>query len=225
MALRALPLAARFGHAARFTLAALLLGTSLLISACGDSSFNTTGTSGNTVQPTPTPTPTPTPSNYTLSVSIGGSGTVTSSPTGINCGTSCSASYASGTNVTLTASAASGYTFAGWSGACSGTGASCTVAMTAARSVTATFSQTISNTASLAWDPVVATNFSGYRIYYGTAPGTYQQTYGQGISVGNVTTYTLTGLSNGTRYYFAVTSVDTSGNESVYSNEAFKDIP
>ena len=67
-----------------------------------------------------------------------GSGTVTSSPAGINCGSDCSESYASGTSVTLTASAAGGSTFAGWSGACSGTG-TCSVSMTAARSVTATF--------------------------------------------------------------------------------------
>ena len=67
-----------------------------------------------------------------------GTGTVNSTPTGINCGTACSANYATGTSVTLTAAAASGSTFAGWSGACSGTG-TCTVSMTAARNVTATF--------------------------------------------------------------------------------------
>jgi endoglucanase len=67
-----------------------------------------------------------------------GSGTVTSSPSGINCGSTCSANYSSGTSVTLTAAAASGSTFAGWSGACTGTGG-CTVSMSAARSVTATF--------------------------------------------------------------------------------------
>jgi aryl-phospho-beta-D-glucosidase BglC (GH1 family) len=71
-----------------------------------------------------------------------GSGTVTSSPSGINCGSTCSANYASGTSVTLTAAAASGSTFAGWSGACTGTG-TCTVSMTAARSVTATFNSTV----------------------------------------------------------------------------------
>lgn len=81
-----------------------------------------------------------TPNNHTLTVtkSGAGSGTVTSSPTGINCGSTCSASYSSGTSVSLTAAAASGSTFGGWSGACTGTGA-CTVSMSAARSVTATF--------------------------------------------------------------------------------------
>jgi hypothetical protein len=80
-------------------------------------------------------------------------------------------------------------------------------------------------TAILSWDPVTATNLSGYRLYYGTAPGTYLQPLGEGISVGNVVTYSVTGLNSGTRYYFVATSVDTSGRESVYSNEVFKDVP
>ena len=78
--------------------------------------------------------------SFNLSVSIDGpgSGTVTSSPAGIDCGTDCSESYTGNTIVTLTASGAAGSTFAGWSGACSGTD-SCPVTMDAARSVTATF--------------------------------------------------------------------------------------
>ncbi len=68
-----------------------------------------------------------------------GSGTVTSSPAGISCGSTCSAIYNCGTVVTLTASAAGGSTFSGWSGGgCSGTGA-CSVTMSAATTVTATF--------------------------------------------------------------------------------------
>jgi Divergent InlB B-repeat domain len=77
---------------------------------------------------------------YKLTVAkIGtGRGTVTSSPAGINCGTVCSASYASGTVVTLTATPSAGSTFSGWSGACTGKG-SCSVTMTAAKSVKASF--------------------------------------------------------------------------------------
>jgi hypothetical protein len=75
---------------------------------------------------------------YTLSVSLAGSGTVTSSPSGISCGSTCSASFASGTQVTLSEAPSSGYIFSGWSGACSGAG-SCAVTMSAAKSVTATF--------------------------------------------------------------------------------------
>jgi uncharacterized repeat protein (TIGR01451 family) len=67
-----------------------------------------------------------------------GSGTVTSSPVGINCGSDCAESYDYNTPVTLTATTASGSLFAGWSGACTGTG-SCVITMTAARSVSAAF--------------------------------------------------------------------------------------
>ena len=89
----------------------------------------------------------------------------------------------------------------------------------------ATLSAPPSNSADLAWDAVTGPNLSGYRVYFGTAPGTYLQPLGQGISVGNVTTYTMIGLASGTRYYFAVTDFDILGNESSYSNEVFKDIP
>ncbi len=75
---------------------------------------------------------------YVLSIAKVGAGTVTSSPTGISCGAICSMFVTSGTSVVLTASPSTGFTFNGWSGACSGTG-TCTVAMTAAKSVTANF--------------------------------------------------------------------------------------
>jgi len=81
------------------------------------------------------------PPLFTLKISKTGSGagTVTSSPVGISCGSTCSHRYPSGTLVTLTAKAAVGSTFAGWSGSgCSGTG-TCRVKMIAAKSVTATF--------------------------------------------------------------------------------------
>src|SRR6267143_785937 len=88
---------------------------------------------------------TPPASGYVLTVNKAGtgSGTVTSSdtPPSISCGPTCataSASYASGTVVTLTASPASGSTFAGWSGGCTGTGP-CTVTMNAPTTVAATF--------------------------------------------------------------------------------------
>ena len=82
------------------------------------------------------------PVSYTLTVAKAGTGTgtVTSSPAGISCGADCSESYLSGTVVTLTAAAASGSTFSGWSGACSGTG-TCRVTVNAATSVTATFAR------------------------------------------------------------------------------------
>src|SRR5206468_8460444 len=60
-------------------------------------------------------------------------------PAGIACGATCSASFPSGTLVTLTATPAAGFTFTGWSGGgCSGTGP-CTVGLGADTSVTSTF--------------------------------------------------------------------------------------
>ena len=68
-----------------------------------------------------------------------GSGTVTSSPAGISCPTTCSASFTQGQSVTLSATAASGSTFQGWSGEwCSGAG-TCTVTLTGDLTVTASF--------------------------------------------------------------------------------------
>jgi hypothetical protein len=71
-----------------------------------------------------------------------GTGTVTSSPAGINCGSTCAAFYDHGTNVVLTPIPGANSAFTGWSGGgCSGTG-TCTVPMTAAQSVSADFTQT-----------------------------------------------------------------------------------
>jgi hypothetical protein len=77
----------------------------------------------------------------TLMISKGGSGggSVTSLPAGINCGSTCAAKFSHGTSITLTASAASGSSFSGWSGGgCSGTG-SCQATLSADTTVTANF--------------------------------------------------------------------------------------
>ena len=81
------------------------------------------------------------PVSYALAVSRSGTGTgtVSSVPDGIQCGNDCAESYADGTSVTLTALPSSGSAFTGWTGACSGTASTCTLSMTAARNVGATF--------------------------------------------------------------------------------------
>ncbi len=71
-------------------------------------------------------------------VSGSGSGAISSTPAGIACPGTCSAQYTSGTNVAINPIPASNSRFAGWSGACSGTGP-CVVSMTAARTVGARF--------------------------------------------------------------------------------------
>ena len=82
----------------------------------------------------------------------------------------------------------------------------------------------VDTTATLEWDPVDDPDLWGYRVYHAPQDGIYPPR-GSGIYVGNSSTYILTGLESGTRYSFRVTAVDSSGNESDYSNEAFKDIP
>lgn len=78
--------------------------------------------------------------------------------------------------------------------------------------------------ATLSWNPNAESDVAGYRIYYGTAPGTYEQSKGQGVPASEPS-YTVTGLVSGARYYFAVTAFDSAGNESDYSPEVYKDIP
>jgi hypothetical protein len=74
----------------------------------------------------------------TLNVSVAGNGTVTSSPSGINCPSLCTANYTTGTSVMLTATPTAGATFSSWGGACSGNGA-CSVTINQIESVTAMF--------------------------------------------------------------------------------------
>jgi alpha-tubulin suppressor-like RCC1 family protein len=68
-----------------------------------------------------------------------GLGTVTSIPGGINCGSTCWSSYLSDSQVTLTAAPAANSTLVGWSGCSAVSGLTCTVTMSAAKTVTATF--------------------------------------------------------------------------------------
>jgi len=78
------------------------------------------------------------PVYYTLTVTTSGDGSVTSTDGFINCPGTCSHSYPSNTRVTLNATPAAGWTFSGWTGACSGTG-SCNVTMTRSLSVSGYF--------------------------------------------------------------------------------------
>jgi len=84
-----------------------------------------------------------------------------------------------------------------------------------------------SGAASLTWtepttnvDGTSLINLAGYKVYYGTTPVNYTTS----LDIGNVTTYTVTGLSSGTTYYFAVIAYNTNGGESGFSNEVSKAI-
>jgi hypothetical protein len=72
-----------------------------------------------------------------------------------------------------------------------------------------------SYTVNLSWDASPSTDVVGYDVYYGTASGVYTNN----ILVGNVTSYTISGLSAGVTYYITVAALDVNGQESPFSNE------
>ncbi len=76
---------------------------------------------------------------------------------------------------------------------------------------------TFAGEALLSWDANSESDLSGYKVYFGTSSGNY----GTPVNVGDTTSHTISDLSDGT-YYFAVTALDTSGNESGFSNEVSK---
>ena len=74
----------------------------------------------------------------------------------------------------------------------------------------------------LSWNPPAKnadgtplTDLAGYKVYSGLA----SRNYGTPIDVGNTSTSTLTGLTGGQRYYFAVKAYDMLRNESAFSSE------
>lgn len=72
---------------------------------------------------------------------------------------------------------------------------------------------------SVTWLANAEPDLQGYRVYFGTAPGSYAQVRGAGLNAGATTEFTVAGLQAGTTYYVAVTAYDTSGNESAFSSE------
>lgn len=78
------------------------------------------------------------PSSYRLTAFVTGSGRVKSAPAGLSCRTACSTSFPYAKPVQLTATPAAGWRFAGWSGACHGSGR-CVVRLAKASTVRATF--------------------------------------------------------------------------------------
>ncbi|HEY0555161.1 MAG TPA: hypothetical protein VGG20_12900 [Thermoanaerobaculia bacterium] len=178
-------------------------------------------------------------SNHSLSVGKAGtgSGTVSSSPAGISCGASCSAAFAGGTSVTLTAAAASGSTFAGWSGACTGAGG-CTATLDADRSVTATFNTTVTAPTAPTWlrvDTVTgngtllnltwqdnSNNEDGFKIERKVGCcGAWTEI---ATVSANATTYSSVGLTCGGTYAYRVWAYNA-GGASAKTNEAGKTTP
>lgn len=57
-------------------------------------------------------------------------------------------------------------------------------------------------------------NITGYRVYYGTSPGSHTSF----VEAGNTTSYTVTNLADGVIYYFVIRAYNSYG-ESADSNE------
>jgi phospholipase C len=120
--------------------------------------------------------PPPATLTYQLTVTAPptGSGTVTSSPAGINCPGTCSASFTQNTQVTLTATPAANFTFTGWGGACSGT-KTCVVNMTAAESVSATFTAQFGVTVTVTGSGTVTSSPAGINCSSGSCSAAFPQ--------------------------------------------------
>ena len=84
-------------------------------------------------------------------------------------------------------------------------------------------SVTVSHSVSLTWTASTSPNIAGYNVFRSTASGSgYVQ-----INTGLVTTpsYTDTNVAEGETYYYVTTAVDTSNNQSGYSNQAQATVP
>ncbi len=73
----------------------------------------------------------------------------------------------------------------------------------------------------LAWDTNADPNIAGYHLYYGGASGTYTNE----VNAGLASSSTVSGLTIGVTYYFAVTAYDSFGQESGYSSEVTYLVP
>jgi hypothetical protein len=73
----------------------------------------------------------------------------------------------------------------------------------------------------LEWVPSISTNVTNYKIYWGTASGSYSNQ----MQFGNVTNAVVFPTTPGTINYFAAKAVDALGNESIFSNETSYSVP
>lgn len=126
----------------------------------------------------------PTGNPTRLSVQVVGRGAVTSAPAGVSCTTSCAADFSLHTTVALTATPSSGQVFSAWGGDCTGTNTTCSLALAASRSVTATF---VAAPPPAGWSP--ATTLSDSTGGAGT-PRVVIDAQGRGLAVWHQTTPT-----------------------------------
>lgn len=146
---------------------------------------------------------------YSLSVvkTGAGTGTVTSTPSGINCGPSCSASFAGWTTVLLNATPDTGSTLSGWGtgSGCPGAVNPCIVMMSSNRSIypgfsvvtTYTITATAGSGGSISPSGAVVVNSGGSQTFTITPNANYHvaDVLVDGASVGAVTSYTFNNVT------------------------------
>jgi hypothetical protein len=88
--------------------------------------------------------------------------------------------------------------------------------------ILAAFNTTVpAGSVTLAWNPSPTPSVAGYNILYGGASGAYTSS----VNTGSNLTATVTGLTPGLTYYFAIVDYETNGIESVFSNEVTNRLP
>ncbi|HEX8327038.1 MAG TPA: carbohydrate-binding protein [Hymenobacter sp.] len=152
---------------------------------------------------------TPPPTTYTLTTtaSPAAGGTISRSPN--------ASSYAAGTVVTLTATPAAGYTFAGWSGAASGSSATTTVTVNANSTATATFTATPTSnfTLTVSRNPVAGGTVAQSPNAASYAPNTVVT-----LTATPAAGYVFSGWSGASTATTASTTVTMNANKSITAN-------
>ncbi|NKE70325.1 hypothetical protein MNODULE_06145 [Nitrospiraceae bacterium HYJII51-Mn-bac16s-1-B09] len=145
------------------------------------------------------------PPTFTLTVSRTGNGLVTSTPGGIDCGTTCTSGPLSpGTRITLTVVPAAGAPFQNWGGACSGTQTTCTLTLDSNKTVSATFANGFT----------LSANSASVAIQKGTSGSvSYNIASMQGFT--SPVTLTLTGAPAGVTGTFSPNPAAPPGNGSI----------
>lgn len=162
--------------------------------------------------------------SFTITVTSPSNGIVSSSPSGISCPSTCSASFTA--PVTLTAAPNSGYIYGTWGGLCSGSDATpCsgltstgtvsatftaivapTVTTTTASSITSTSAQSGGTVTSNGGAPVTAQG-----VAYGTSPNPTSPCTGGGTS--SPYTFALSPLTASTLYYYRACATNSVGTD------------